>query len=513
MFYFTNDQIDEIEKRLAVRAKKDTDFDPISDAGEDDLVAIIHNGRNMICRLDKLPGRLVAKRYDEIPAEITEENILETPTAFSISVIKTLLGIEQLDEFDNDTPYTKDSCVKHIDDDGILRGYIFTSNKEAGYWDDSVVTEINYDSIMDQIGSILSEFKENGRVYVLESYFTDGKANKSIADEDGVNLKQYYAKKTDIPDVNREIAEAIAVKLDNTPKGSHNRPIYIAPDPSTGYGKSEVIDSLDVPGEIHSESDIHSYSNIYAYGGVAAGGIADLSHSGSSNEGTTVVEFDSNVEYEEGHEYIPSHGKVKLPAYRDWDDIKPDGGVELEDLEQDVQISLNKADTAYQKPQDGIPKTDLESAVQTSLGKADTAYQKPQDGIEKEDLEADVQASLDKADTAVQPEDMPTVVEYGDLGSETTEDTTRIPTAFGVNVVKGHINVEGLTEFSTSVAYKRGDLCKVTDGIGVARGYRFEEGKVAGAWDANKVQRLTYVTLAQPLNVTEDDMNSILTIE
>lgn len=269
--------------------------------------------------------------------------------------------------------------------------------------------------------------------------------------------------------------EQVQNKMDKFSKGAHDLPVWFDENK-----EPQVIDSLYTPGDIHSDSDI------YAYGGVAAGGIADLSHSGSSNEGTTVVEFDPNVEYEEGHEYIPSHGKVKLPAYRDWDDIKPVGGVASEDLEQDVQISLSKADTAYQKPQDGI---------------------------EKEDLEADVQASLDKADTAVQSEDMPTVVEYGNLGSETTEDTTRIPTAFGVNVIKGHINVEGLTEFSTSVAYKRGDLCKVTDGIGVARGYRFEEGKVAGAWDANKVQRLTYATLAQPLNVTEDDMNSILTIE
>jgi len=54
MFYFTTAQIDEIEKRLAVRAKKDTDFDPVSSAEEADLVAIIHNGRNVICRLDKL---------------------------------------------------------------------------------------------------------------------------------------------------------------------------------------------------------------------------------------------------------------------------------------------------------------------------------------------------------------------------------------------------------------------------------------------------------------------------
>lgn len=299
MFYFTNDQIDEIEKRLAVRAKKDTDFDAVSEAQEGDLVAIIHNGRNMICRLDKLPGRLVAKRYDEIPAEITEENILETPTAFSISVLKTLLGIEDMPEFDDDTPYTKDSYVSHVDDNGILRGYVFIHDKSAGYWDESVVNEISYASLSESIKNILAQFKSGGRVYVLENYFTDGKAKRALADEDGVNIKQYYAKKTDIPDINREIAEAIAVKLDNTPTGTHRLPIYVKYDPETGHGKSEVIDSLHVPGDIRSGSDI------IAQGGVAALGIATLSTVSGGGGGVTsdmsvVLDSQTTVEAENG---------------------------------------------------------------------------------------------------------------------------------------------------------------------------------------------------------------------
>ena len=42
-------------------------------------------------------------------------------------------------------------------------------------------------------------------------------------------------------------------------------------------------------------------------------------------------------------------------------------------LATDVQTSLGKADSAYQKPTTGIPKSDLASDVQTSLGKADAA--------------------------------------------------------------------------------------------------------------------------------------------
>ena len=88
---------------------------------------------------------------------------------------------------------------------------------------------------------------------------------------------------------------------------------------------------------------------------------------------------------------------------------------------------------AYTKPADGIPKSDLEQSVQTSLDKADTAislgltaatpgqiikvktvqdgkptewetadiYEKPDTGIPKSDLADDVQTSLDKADTAI----------------------------------------------------------------------------------------------------------------
>lgn len=413
MFYFTNDQIDEIEKRLAVRAKKDTDFDPIATASEDDLVAIIHNGRNMICRLDKLPGRLVAKRYNDISPELLEESVLEVPTAFSIGVLKTLLGIEEMPEFDNDTPYSKHSFVQHVDENGILRGYIFTDDKSAGYWDYSVVEEVNYNTILGELGDIISEFNEGGRVYVLENYFTDGKANRTLADEDGKNLKEYYALKTDIPDVNREIAEAIAVKLDNDPKGEHDLPIYIKYDPLTGHGKSEVIDSLHTPGDIHSDSDI------YADGGVSARGIASLAMGSGGGTGTiTEIQIDGVTQ--------PSvEGVVNLPAYPVWNTLAgkpvfasvatsgsyndlidkpsiPQGTVTSIGMTVPLGLSVNPTaitdsgifaisftdgysiptidaqnawDAKYDKDPAGIPITDLSDDVRTSLSKADTALE------------------------------------------------------------------------------------------------------------------------------------------
>lgn len=52
-----------------------------------------------------------------------------------------------------------------------------------------------------------------------------------------------------------------------------------------------------------------------------------------------------------------------------------DGAIGKAKLAQGVQDSLDAADSAYQLPSTGMPKTDLDNAVQTSLGKADTALQ------------------------------------------------------------------------------------------------------------------------------------------
>lgn len=64
-------------------------------------------------------------------------------------------------------------------------------------------------------------------------------------------------------------------------------------------------------------------------------------------------------------------------------------GVTLEKLSANVQASLGKADTAYQKASTGIPKTDLAEGVQTSLGLADTAVQKVETGTANGTIKVD----------------------------------------------------------------------------------------------------------------------------
>lgn len=62
-----------------------------------------------------------------------------------------------------------------------------------------------------------------------------------------------------------------------------------------------------------------------------------------------------------------------------------------------------------------VTKAKLADDVQTSLGKADTAYQKPADGIAKADLAADVQTSLGKADAAAPQSTTYTKEEVNDM--------------------------------------------------------------------------------------------------
>ena len=69
------------------------------------------------------------------------------------------------------------------------------------------------------------------------------------------------------------------------------------------------------------------------------------------------------------------NGKWRAVSGNGGENYPPEDGIPVTDLDNDVQSSLSKADTAYQKPTTGIPASDLASGVQTSLGKADTALQ------------------------------------------------------------------------------------------------------------------------------------------
>lgn len=77
-------------------------------------------------------------------------------------------------------------------------------------------------------------------------------------------------------------------------------------------------------------------------------------------------------------------GDYKIPA----------GGIPRSDLSDDVQNTLKKIETAYQKPDTGIPNGDLDINVRALLKKAGTSYQKPDTGIPLADLQEDLQKRL-----------------------------------------------------------------------------------------------------------------------
>ena len=81
---------------------------------------------------------------------------------------------------------------------------------------------------------------------------------------------------------------------------------------------------------------------------------------------------------------------------------KPVGGIPKSDLADDVQTSLAKADTAISYDSQTLTE-EQKSQARTNIGaeKAGTGYSKPTSGIPKTDLADDVQTSLDKADTAI----------------------------------------------------------------------------------------------------------------
>jgi len=370
MFYFTNEQIDEIERRLAVRAKKDTDFDSISDVDDADLVAIIHNGRNMICRLDSLPGRLQALPYNEIEYP-SEEDLLVAPTAFSLGVLKDIIGISSLPEFDETKTYEIDEYVSHVDSNGIRRCYFFTQNKDAGYWEENKVEEINYSTIAERLQSLLANFKPNGIVTVLASYFTDGKANRAIADEDGNNIKEYYALKSEIPDVSIAIRRLIEGKLDKFSLGAHDLPVWFDENK-----EPQVIDALTVP------NDITSGSNIQAMVGMAAGGIANIGYSEGAGGMGTVTAIDLGPD---GQRLNPDNGIITFP------------------LSSVTQIGAVRLSGATENPQDQTIATTpkyvnaIKSGLETAISNLDTNLSHDIDVLEGavEDLGTQIEGKLD----------------------------------------------------------------------------------------------------------------------
>lgn len=121
----------------------------------------------------------------------------------------------------------------------------------------------------------------------------------------------------------------------------------------------------------------------------------------------------------------------------------------------------------------------------------------------KETLDID-----DLEDRVTELEDKPGIdldtVTYSGLDSVTTEDSSKTPTAYAAKRMKDDIGIDELTEFDEERAYTRGDLCKHG-----GKGYRFTAAKAAGAWDPSYCDRLTYLTLAQPLVIPKSVIDAL----
>lgn len=101
------------------------------------------------------------------------------------------------------------------------------------------------------------------------------------------------------------------------------------------------------------------------------------------------------------------------------------------------------------------------------------------------------------------PDNPPEVVDYEGLDQQTTEDTTKAASAHAVSLIKENIGIESLPARENR-AYKRGEVFKVVEGNKTI-GYRVVIPFEAGASIIGKVERLTYETLARPLNIVNID--------
>ena len=101
--------------------------------------------------------------------------------------------------------------------------------------------------------------------------------------------------------------------------------------------------------------------------------------------------------------------------------------------------------------------------------------------------------------------DEPTVVRYDNLNPSEDESTSKVATAKATAILKEQISIESLDLYDTTRSYKRGDLFRVVAGA-YSIGYRVKIPIEAGANSyLGSVERLTYETLARPLNIVNID--------
>lgn len=138
-------------------------------------------------------------------------------------------------------------------------------------------------------------------------------------------------------------------------------------------------------------------------------------------------------------------------------------------LASDVQTSLGKADTAYQKASTGIPKTDLESAVQTSLGKADSALQAHQTIYAATFSAGTFSAKTYTPNSAAQTINIPTTTSHISEGSNLYFTNARAVSACSGTYAElaASNTFTAANTFSGAVAVKSLTITETTGGAGI----------------------------------------------
>lgn len=229
-------------------------------------------------------------------------------------------------------------------------------------------------SIADLIDQLRKEIKGD-----LE----DGDATTlaAINDElDGLDAKvkaitDDYLKSSDKTELANRITNEAPVTITETPGSGDILKTYTFTQNGTTIGTINLAKDLVVAsGDIVLHDGVKCLELTLTSGDVVHIPVSDLVETYTAKQNATQIQ----VAISDANEISASivAGSVTATELADGSVVTAkiaDANVTKAKLATDVQTSLSKADSAYQKPATGIPKTDLANDVQISLGKADAA--------------------------------------------------------------------------------------------------------------------------------------------
>lgn len=267
------------------------------------------------------------------------------------------------------------------------------------------------------------------------------------------NTRRLDSVESDMEDVQSELIQKVD-KSDLQSKGAHNLPVYFDLN-----SRPQVIDSIDVPGDISSGSDIS------ADGGVSAKGIADLSTSGGGGgEGTVKgvkVGPTGNV-----NEPDPITGVVEIPEYPDEPTQQQinywNNKVDVSDLAP-IQQTIEGLDDALSDHKNDKNNPHEVTKSQVGLGNVDNTsdLSKPVSTATQTELNKKVdKTSLVGKGSAVLP------IYFDNSGEAQEVNGIDVPNNVQAG---GGVSAQGIT-----------DLAQVTGGGGLVNGVRIGEGTAIG---------------------------------